>query len=75
MMQNKKKGRDSSKVNTPKEGDKNKKGIRENSKEKRDNLIEFGMNLQSDEESEINNDLQNNIDNKAKSLKKKNDLK
>ena len=33
------------------------------------------MNLQSDEESEINNDLQNNIDKKAKSLKKKTDLK
>jgi hypothetical protein len=57
MMQNNKKGRDSSKVNELKEGDKIKKGKRENSKEKRDNLIEFGMNLQSDEESEEKDDL------------------
>jgi hypothetical protein len=57
MMQNNKKGRDSSKINEPKEGDKIKKGKRENSKEKRDNLIEFGMNLQSDEESEEKDDL------------------
>jgi hypothetical protein len=55
-MQNKNK-RDSSKFNAPKEGDKNKKGKRENSKDKKDNLIEFGMNLQSDEESEINDNL------------------
>ncbi len=57
MMQNNKKGRDFSKVNEPKEGDKIKKGKRENSKGKRDNLIEFGMNLQSDEESEEKDDI------------------